>query len=581
MTGSASRPLVAVLLVAGPLALVTAAPTRPALPAAVEAAIESIRADDLRPRLRRFASDEMQGRGLGHPGNDRAVAFLEEELARIGVAPAANGSLSQAFPVLTSVLGKGNALEIGAGGSGQASPVSPGEDFYPLRSSPSGTVTGDLVFVGYGITAPDFQYDDYEGVDVAGKIAVALAHEPEELEDGSRFSGRDRTIYSTAARKAATAAEHGAAALIIVPDVAHHGSGSLSEFSRVWPSNPSVQSRQFALADRLEMSPLPAALVSVPVAERLLADGDRRSGRVEALQRTIDEALEKSGKDGRIQAPASRALPGRRATLTLDIEHRRIEARNVIGMVAGSDPDLRSESIVVAAHLDHEGLDATDRIFNGADDDGSGTVAVLDIAEAAVQAFRQGARPKRTLVFALWNGEEKGSLGSEHFIANPLPAATRPVVNLNMDMIGRSEDVPDATSPRFRGLRQTSARQNGNVLHLLGYTYTPELSQIVQEENAAVGLTIKTEYDDNPQDLLRRSDQWTFLRRRIPALFFTTGLHPDYHTPDDDVEKIEFGKIERIARLVYQVAWRLADAPSLPRYVDPAASAPDTGAGRP
>jgi Zn-dependent M28 family amino/carboxypeptidase len=143
------------------------------------------------------------------------------------------------------------------------------------------------------------------------------------------------------------------------------------------------------------------------------------------------------------------------------------------------------------------------------------------------------------------------------------------IANLNLDMVGRSEDVPDPSNPRFRGLSRTSARDNANVLHLLGYSYSPDLAAVVKEENADIGLTLRTQYDNNAQDLVHRSDQWSFLERKIPAIFFTTGMHPDYHTPTDDVEKIEFQKMERIARLVYQVAWRVADQNAKPRYVDP------------
>jgi Zn-dependent M28 family amino/carboxypeptidase len=147
------------------------------------------------------------------------------------------------------------------------------------------------------------------------------------------------------------------------------------------------------------------------------------------------------------------------------------------------------------------------------------------------------------------------------------------VANVNLDMIGRNEDVPDPSDFRFVGLSKTSASENTNTLHLLGYTYSPEFAALVRQENAAVGLTIKQTLDVSPQNLIRRSDQWSFLQQRVPAVFFTTGLHPDYHTPQDDVGRINFDKLQKVARLAFRVTWRLATDPELPAYVEPRAAA--------
>jgi Zn-dependent M28 family amino/carboxypeptidase len=161
-------------------------------------------------------------------------------------------------------------------------------------------------------------------------------------------------------------------------------------------------------------------------------------------------------------------------------------------------------------------------------------------------------------VFALWNGEEKGSLGAEHFAGSPIPAR-RIIANLNLDMVGRREEIPDPGDARFRGFRKTTTSQSSNVVHLLGYTYSPDLARIVAQANAAIRLTIKEDYDQDSQGLLRRSDNWPFLQRGVPAVFLTTGLHPDYHTPDDDTERLDFAKLERITELACRVAWMTAD----------------------
>jgi Zn-dependent M28 family amino/carboxypeptidase len=242
---------------------------------------------------------------------------------------------------------------------------------------------------------------------------------------------------------------------------------------------------------------------------------------------------------------------------------------NVIGALPGTDTRLEGAPIVVCAHLDHDGVDATRQIYNGADDNASGAAAVVEIAGAFARAAELGRRPRRPVVFALWNAEEKGLLGSRYYVEHPEPAGSRPAAVLNLDMIGRSEEIPDRPDPRFRGLTRSRAVDNADALHLLGYTFSPDLAKLADEENRDIGLRIRKQYDHHPIDLLRRSDHWPFLLERIPALFVTTGLHPDYHTPQDDADRIDFAKVARIARLVYRVTWRLADADDAPAFVAP------------
>jgi Zn-dependent M28 family amino/carboxypeptidase len=173
-------------------------------------------------------------------------------------------------------------------------------------------------------------------------------------------------------------------------------------------------------------------------------------------------------------------------------------------------------------------------------------------------------RPSRAIVFALWNGEEKGSLGAEYYVGHPVPSR-RIVANVNLDMIGRDEDIPDPDDPRFRGFAKSAAAQNRNVVHLLGYTYSPDLAHLAALANESIRLTIKQDYDHESQSLVRRSDNWPFLQRGVPAVFLTTGLHPDYHTPDDDTGRIDFPKLERITELASRLAWMAAEADA-PRF---------------
>ena len=247
----------------------------------------------------------------------------------------------------------------------------------------------------------------------------------------------------------------------------------------------------------------------------------------------------------------NRSVPGVRTPLTI---------HNVLGIVEGRDPARRDEVVVVGAHLDHDGIDSEGRIFNGADDNASGTAAVLAAAAAFASAAEAGERPARAVVFALWNGEERGSLGAQAFVASPQPRR-RVIANLNLDMVGRHEEIPEGDNPRLAGFPKVDPATSGNTLHVLGYSYSPDLAAQLRDANDGVGLTLLEDFDDGAQELVKRSDNWAFIERGIPALFLTSGLHPDYHTPDDDTARIDFGKLARVARLAARAAWIVADGP--------------------
>jgi Zn-dependent M28 family amino/carboxypeptidase len=184
-----------------------------------------------------------------------------------------------------------------------------------------------------------------------------------------------------------------------------------------------------------------------------------------------------------------------------------------------------------------------------------------------VAAAQQGHRPRRTVIFAIWGSEERCCgplLGSWAWAESPFWPLEKTVAVLNMDMIGRSEEVPQEGGPRFKGLKAQSAASNTNSVHVMGSSFSPDLTNVIRSANREIDLTLRTDYDNNASNLLRRSDQWPFLQRRVPAVFFHTGLHPDYHTPSDRPEKIDYAKVERIARLVYQTSWDLAQSDSRP-----------------
>jgi Zn-dependent M28 family amino/carboxypeptidase len=264
-------------------------------------------------------------------------------------------------------------------------------------------------------------------------------------------------------------------------------------------------------------------------------------------------------------------LPGATATLTTALDRHVVQDRSVIGVLEGADGARKDEWVLVSGHPDHDGADGT-QIWNGADDNGSGTVGLVAIAEAYAQAAREGKRPKRSIMFAAFNSEERGLLGAWAFTEAPTVPLDQIVAVVNMDMIGRNEEVPEGGGFRFGGLPVQSAESNANSVTLLGWSRSASLTAVVEQANQAYGLKLKKDYDNNVSNLIRRSDHWPFIQHGVPGIWFHTGLHPDYHTVYDRPEKINYPKMEKIARLVHQVSWDLAQSPTRPRLGPPPAT---------
>jgi Zn-dependent M28 family amino/carboxypeptidase len=289
---------------------------------------------------------------------------------------------------------------------------------------------------------------------------------------------------------------------------------------------------------------IPAAQISRPLAEALL------SGSGKSL-------MEWARAAENLAAPV--VLPGANVELTTSVDRHVVQGYNVLGMIEGADPALKEESIILSGHHDHIGVDESGTPFNGADDNLSAVVAVIDQAEAYMEAARAGQRPPRTVIFASFDAEERGLLGAWAYTERPTLPLDKIVAVLNMDLIGRSEEaVADPRDWRFRGLGSQTAEQNRNTINVLGESRHPWLKAEVDRANQPFGVQVKRVLDNNASQLLRRSDHWPFLQRGVPALWFLTGLHRDYHTVYDREERIEYDKMERIARMVHQMSWNLA-----------------------
>ncbi len=516
---------------------------------------DTILKDELRADLVFLASDAMRGRLTDTPENRVTTAFIRSRFERLGLEPmGTESSYYQPFRLITARLGEDNDLEL-LDSHGSAVRWHARRDFSPELFSASGVVEAEVVFVGFGIHAPSLGHDDYADGVARGKIAVALLHEPGERDPESPFDGVVASEFSNARRKALAAQHAGAVGIVFVTDVHNHEEETdfYSAASRTW-SEPPARIRRYTLAHWAEELRIPAVQISPALANIIL----RSAGR------SLDELARQAESSGGEAVP----LPSILLRLQVDVERQVVMDRNVVAALRGSDPRLLDEWVIVCAHFDHNGADG-ENVYNGADDDGSGTVALLQIAEAYAEAKRNGDGPKRSVLFGAWGSEERGLLGAWAYAESPSVPLARTVAVLNMDMIGRNEEVPVGGGRRFRGLEVQTAESNRNAVNILGYTYSADMKAGVAEANRLIELELKMRYDNNASNLLRRSDQWPFLQKGVPSLFFHTGLHPDYHTVFDTPEKINYHKLERIAKLVHQMSWELAGSATRPSFDKP------------
>lgn len=513
---------------------------------------ESIRKEDLRADIFFYASDAMRGRLVDTPENRIATEFIKSRFERLGLTPVTGNSFFQSFDLVSATLGSSNELEISIGDGATRRPVH-GQDFVTMRYSGSARARGPVVYAGFGIDAPQHKHNDLPADQVKGKIVLMLTHEPGERDANSAFNGLVTAEASTGWRKALSAQQKGAIGILFVDDVHNHADGaSLEATARAtWPDNPGPRQRLLTLASWVDQISIPVAQISRNVA----------AGLVQGTGKTLEELSKSAEQTGGLRPVA---IPGIEAMLTTTVNRPVVSTRNVVARIEGSDPTLRNEAVIIVAHPDHEGTDGTG-VFNGADDNASGTIGMLEIAEAYALAARDGRRPRRSVVFLSANSEERGLLGAWAYTERPLIPLDRTVAVINLDMIGRNEDIPENGGPRFFGLPSTPASANNNSVHILGYSFAPELAATIERTNADYGFTIKKQLDNSASNLVRRSDNWPFLHNGVPTIAFGTGLHPDYHTPADDPDKINFEKLEKLLRLVHATTWTLANQDPRPR----------------
>jgi Zn-dependent M28 family amino/carboxypeptidase len=508
-----------------------------------EAPAGFIRVTDLRADLTFLASDELEGRMSLERGSDVAIQFIVAEFAKAGLKPAAGDSFIQPVPLVKYLPdARGTRLTLRHGSANHKYELF--KDF--LGFFPNNIyVRAPVLFAGFGITAPEFKYDDYAGIDAKEKVVLIFDHEPQETDANSIFNGRGNTRYANLRWKVLNAQKHGAVGVLVA-----------SEPNRRHPSNLERLARIPGIVDRMTHVPsqaltdseikIPAFTISDAVAESMFTAAGKKGSE---LQATIDATLK----------PASMPVPLQAEMRVVNVERKTGTSANVIGVLEGGDATVKNETIVFSAHYDHDGM-RNGQIFHGADDNASGSAGVMELARAFV---RSGQRPKRSLLFAVFAAEERGLLGSYYYVDHPLRPLNTTRAVINFDMIGRNE----TRSAQTEGLIQINP-DTSNELNLIGTVNSPQYRSVVEQQNQQVGLNLNYKWDDDAAlNIFQRSDQFPFALHDIPAVWWFTGFHPDYHQPSDTAEKINFGKMEKILRLAYLSGRAMADSSEPPRFV--------------
>ncbi len=511
--------------------------------------VDTINAAELKDYLSFIASDEMEGRDTPSRGLDTTAKFLAMNLSRWGFKSAGDeGSFFQKIELRRDYLEK---AETKVQLNGQTLII--GEDYIPF--SRIANVTAPLVFAGSGWFVKSKNIDSYKGIDAKGKIAIIVAP-PDGLPRGvtrADLAGKRGEDYMTAGEYAQ---KQGVAGLVFIPDFQYLANWDRNRARLTERGVTRVEKFQTSPSALISANPavnsaLLPQIVASPRLANALFQGEKQSAN------TIFDAIY-SGK-----IPDSFELnPEKQLTLTVKTKSEFLPTQNEVAVFEGSDPVLKDEYVAVGAHYDHVGVGAPvngDAIYNGADDDGSGTTALLAMAEALAKAPK---RPKRSVLFVWHTGEEKGLWGSRYFSENPTIPLNKIVTQINIDMIGRSKKEGDAN------VRNANLSGPNEVYVIGSKMMSTELGELTEKVNKDyLNLAFNYRYDDptDPNRFFFRSDHYNYAKKGIPIVFFFDGDHKDYHRPGDSVDKIDFQKMEKITRTVYMLLWEVANLAVRPK----------------
>ncbi len=468
----------------------------------------------LKNHLSVLASDSLEGRETAEPGMVKAANYVASQFSAMGLTPV-NTNYFQTVPLVNYVNAKALFKMTG-------NELVPGTDYFISDAPALSTLKkSEFIFAGYGIVDSLSGWNDYQNLDVSGKIVVILDGEPVDKSGNSLITNTKEKSkwYQDRNRKIQLLKVKKPEAVIFIS----------SEYKKYYERyQRRLEHGRLGLDTIINTAAIPVLFVSRETADRIIS----KTLSLTTFEKQI--AKKKKPVPVVINAPVE-----------IQIALDKISCTNVMGYVEGNS--LKDEVIIISAHLDHLGKRG-DKIYYGADDDGTGCSSILEMSAAFAKAKRDGEGPERSILFVTFTAEEKGLLGSEYYTLNPVFPLDKTVANLNIDMIGRVDTV---------------ARASEKYTYLIG---SDKLSKQLHTINESVNgscckLQLDYKYND-PSDNLRlyyRSDHYNFAKNNIPVIFYFTGLHEDYHKPTDTIDKIDFDKTAAIARLVFNTAWELAN----------------------
>ena len=498
---------------------------------------DKITSSDLSSYVTFLASPLLKGRMNGEPGLDIAQQYIASEAKLIGLTPANGNSYFQPYSVIKNSMDpEKTMIQI----------VPKGRDTITYREPifqlvPTGptdfTVDGEVVFAGYGLKQDKYGYNDFENIQTEGKILLVMMSSPMNADGKYVFETAKWTSFMSIQVKLTALLFSRAKAVMFVMDP-RSGYISLDDqfpgISGELVSSTTFKGekpRNFTLPNMPKMM-----FISRSVADAIL-DGSGYT--LEDLQKKIDSELK----------PHSFLIPDKQVKITEAVQSTEEPMNNVAAYIEGSDPVLKNEYVVFSCHADHIGVTAKG-INTGADDNASGCAALLSMAEA----FRSlENKPMRSILFLWFSGEEIGLYGSQTYINNPLVPLEKTVADLNMDMIGRVKGVADTSAE--------NPMTGPKKVFVITDNQSKELLKIAEDVDKTSDLDLDYSLSgrNHPLQLFSRSDHYNFVKHDIPVLFFTTGLHIDYHTPGDVVDKIDFNKMELVTRTMYQIGYNVAN----------------------
>lgn len=479
----------------------------------------TITSDDMRMHLTILASDNFEGRETGEKGNEMAADYLAKYLEYMGYDEVPQ--LESYFQPVNFTFSKWEETVIHVNDQRYKHLW----DYlnFPNRNSNMPELESDeVIYLGYGID--DGQYSDYKGVDVRDKVIMITGGEPMKNDSISKLSGSTNIAW-TSERKLKLAKEKGVKlVLIIEPDIKK----MLGE-NRRFLLRPNVD---LAILKDENIQTANHAYISSTVAKAIIGD---QSDDMIKVRKMIDDLKPKS------------LVLKTSFSIKQDKKVKYIQGNNVLGYIEGADPKLKEEVLVVSAHYDHLGKRGDD-VYNGADDNGSGTTTVIELSEAFMEGVKQGHRPKRSVLFLWVTGEEKGLLGSEYYSNNPIFSLENTIADINIDMVGRVDE---------------KYKDNPNYIYVIGSdrlsTELHEINEALNNKYERIVMDYKYNDENDPNRYYYRSDHYNFAEKGIPSIFFFNGTHEDYHLVSDTVEKINFEKMEKIGRHFFHLAWELAN----------------------